>query len=90
MSSSDETVATIDNNGKITPKKIGSTIITATSQDGNKKTTCTVTVLEPSNNNQSNNNNSVTITNGSSDNPSKKDNTIFSDAILPHTGWELV
>lgn len=42
--SSDETVATVDNAGKVTPKKVGSTIITVTSQDGNKKATCTVTV----------------------------------------------
>lgn len=57
--SSDESVATVDNAGKITPKKLGSTIITVTSQDGNKKATCTVTVVEAtkdgsdSNNNQS-------------------------------------
>lgn len=44
--SSDETVATVDNAGRITPKKVGSTIITVTSQDGNKKATCTVTVTE--------------------------------------------
>lgn len=44
--SSDETVATVDNAGKITPKKLGSTIITVTSQDGSKKATCTVTVVE--------------------------------------------
>lgn len=48
-SSSDETVATVDNAGKITPKKVGSTIITVTSQDGNKKATCTVTVTSSSN-----------------------------------------
>lgn len=42
--SSDETVATVNNAGKVTPKKIGSTIITVTSQDGNKKANCTVTV----------------------------------------------
>ena len=42
--SSDETVATVSNAGVITPKKIGSTIITITSQDGNKTATCTVTV----------------------------------------------
>lgn len=47
--SSDETVATVDNAGKITPKKVGSTIITVTSQDGNKKATCTVTVTSSSN-----------------------------------------
>lgn len=42
--SSDESVATVDNAGKVTPKKVGSTIITVTTQDGNKKATCTVTV----------------------------------------------
>lgn len=53
-SSSDETVATVDNAGKITPKKLGSTIITVTSKDGNKKATCTVTVTQASNNNTQN------------------------------------
>ncbi len=53
-SSSDETVATVDNAGKITPKKIGSTIITVTTQDGNKTASCTVTVTEASKNNDDN------------------------------------
>lgn len=57
-SSSDESVATVDNAGKITPKKVGSTVITVTSQDGNKTASCTVTVTQASNNNGSNNNNS--------------------------------
>ena len=47
-SSSDETVAIVDNAGKVTPKKVGSTIITVISQDGNKKATCTVTVTKSS------------------------------------------
>lgn len=47
-SSSDENVATVDNSGKITPKKVGSTIITIVSKDGNKKATCTVTVTQAS------------------------------------------
>ena len=50
--SSDETVATVDNAGKIIPKKVGSTIITVVTQDGNKKATCTVTVTSSSINNQ--------------------------------------
>ena len=47
--SSDESVATVSNAGVVTPIKVGSTIITVTSQDGNKKATCTVTVTEASN-----------------------------------------
>ena len=47
--SSDESVATVSNAGVVTPIKVGSTIITVTSQDGNKKATCTVTVTEVSN-----------------------------------------
>ncbi len=69
--SSDESVATVDNAGKVTPKKIGSTIITVTSQDGNKKANCTVTVVAKStdsgNNNGGNNNNGNT-NNGSTNN----------------------
>lgn len=42
--SSDETVAIVDSTGKVTPKKVGATIITVSSQDGTKKATCTVTV----------------------------------------------
>lgn len=72
-SSSDESVAIVDNAGKITPKKIGSTIITVTSQDGNKKATCTVNVVAASNSNQNNN----VVTN--------VDNTI-SVGKLPQTG----
>ena len=53
--SSDEEVATVDNTGKITPKKVGSTIITVIAQDGNKKATCTVTVTNPSSDGQDTN-----------------------------------
>ncbi len=45
-SSSNPDVATVDNAGKVTPKKIGSTVITAVSDDGNKTATCTVTVVK--------------------------------------------
>lgn len=55
--SSDKTVATVDNAGKVTPKKVGSTIITVTTQDGNKKATCTVTVTDSLSNNPGSNEN---------------------------------
>ena len=90
-SSSDESVATVDNNGKITPKKIGSTIITVVSKDGNKKATCTVTVVAASNNN--NNNNNQGNANGSTNNNTgnktstngEEDKTIATGKI-PQTG----
>ena len=66
--SSDETVATVDNAGNITPKKIGSTIITVTSQDGNKKATCTVTVTEDTTTDNKNNTNNNTTTDNKNNN----------------------
>ena len=44
--SSDEKIATVDKNGKVTAKKIGKTTITATTKDGKKKASCKVTVAE--------------------------------------------
>ena len=44
--SSDESIATVDNTGKVTGKKIGTTTITATARDGSGVSgSCTVTVL---------------------------------------------
>ena len=43
-SSSDEKVATVEN-GKVTAKSIGNTIITVSTEDGTKKATCKVTVI---------------------------------------------
>lgn len=91
-SSSDETVATVDNAGKVTAKKIGSSIITAISQDGNKKATCTVTVYGTgSNNNQSSNTGNNNINNSNSNNsnsvPSKKkDDKTTVSGRLPQAG----
>lgn len=82
--SSDETVATIDNAGKITPKKLGSTIITVVSQDGNKKATCTVTVTATSSNNSGTNG----LNNGSTSSSTKKDTTTATGK-LPQTGLEI-
>lgn len=80
-SSSDESVATVDNNGKITPKKVGSTIITVTSQDGSKKATCTVTVTEAGNGGQDNNGDQ----NNNNNNNGTKDPTV-ADTKIPQTG----
>lgn len=46
-SSTDKTVATIDNTGKITAQSPGVTTISAISVDGNKVTTCMVTISKP-------------------------------------------
>lgn len=85
--SSDEEVATVDNAGKITPKKVGSTIITVITQDGNKKATCTVTVTskgtntnstqKPSTNNTTNGttNNSTSTNNNSNTNTNNSTTT---------------
>lgn len=93
-SSSDESVATIDNEGKITPKKLGSTIITVVSQDGNKKATCTVTVIAKSSNSNTNDdtNNDKNVNSEEIKTPTetktennKKDSTIAPGSI-PYTG----
>ena len=43
-SSSNTSIVSVDQNGKITGKKVGSATITATTKDGGKKATCKVTV----------------------------------------------
>lgn len=48
--SSDESIAAVDENGKVTAKKAGNVTITAKTTDGtNLTSTCTVTVVQPSN-----------------------------------------
>jgi uncharacterized protein YjdB len=46
-SSSDETVATVDEKGVVTPLKVGTTTITVTTVDGNYEASCKVTVVKP-------------------------------------------
>lgn len=100
-SSSDESVATVDNAGNVTPKKIGSTIITVTSQDGSKKATCTVTVTLAQNNGNTNNSNNTSngnLNNGTtsggnktsnSGNGTSKNDSTMSKGSLPKTGLSL-
>ncbi len=94
-SSDNEAVAKVEN-GKVMAISEGTATITATSKDGNKKATCTVSVIEASNNNNQDNNNPETNTpdNGNSNNngttnnnvtDEKKDNTIATGK-LPHAG----
>ena len=92
--SSDESIVTVDNAGKITGKKVGSAIITVTTQDGSKKATCTVTVVannnedndSASNNSENNNSNTDNAGNTNSNaNKSSIDNT-KATGKLPQTG----
>lgn len=46
FASSDKEIATVDNKGKVTAVKEGNADITVTTNDGNKKATCKVTVQE--------------------------------------------
>ncbi len=45
--SSDETIAKVDANGKVTLIKVGKADITVTTKDGNKTAVCTVKVIIP-------------------------------------------
>ncbi|MCO8297263.1 Ig-like domain-containing protein [Tetragenococcus halophilus] len=47
--SSNRDIATVDSNGKVTAVASGTANIEATTNDGNKKATCKVTVAEPGN-----------------------------------------
>ncbi len=94
-SSSDETVATVDNAGRVTAKKVGSAIITATTQDGKKKITSTITVAEKlaGNNNGNTNNGSTNNTNKPQNNNNtnnKKDDPTKAEGKIPQTGENYV
>ena len=100
-SSSDESIATVDNTGKVTPKKVGSTIITVVSEDGIKKATCTVTVTNVSeeednnnpntgnqpntDNNDDNNSNNNTNNNKPSDNNNQPNSNKGDSTTAPGT-----
>lgn len=84
--SSDESVATVDNNGTVTPKKIGSTIITVVSKDGNKKATCTVTVVAASNNNKGNANSGTNNNTGNKTSTDGKEDKTTAKGTIPQTG----
>ena len=43
--SSDESIAIVDENGLVTLKTVGTVVITATSEDGNKQSTSTITMI---------------------------------------------
>lgn len=78
--SSDESVATVNNAGVVTPIKVGSTIITVTSKDGNKKATCTVTVTNTSNVTNDSNNTEKSSSSGSKTEDSSKSETSSSNS----------
>ena len=50
--SSDNTVASVNNDGVVTANKVGAATITVETQDGNKTATCTVTVSPQTGNNE--------------------------------------
>ena len=77
-SSSDESVATVDSEGNVTPVSVGSTIITVTSEDGSITASCTVDVTDPTANNENNNT-------GDEGKDDGKDETVAPEPI-PQTG----
>ena len=101
-SSSDESVATVDNAGRVTPVSVGSTVITVTTQDGNFTASCTVTVVaegegpttdDPSdennndeNNNDNNNNNNNDDGLNSAGKTDPDEDNTTAKGELPYTG----
>lgn len=89
-SSSDETVAKVNNAGVVTGVSVGSAIITAVSEDGNYKATSTVTVTEASSSNENTNSNTNTNTNiNINTNSSSSADTTVASGNLPKAGKEV-
>ena len=92
--SEDESIATIDKEGRVRGIKAGSVKIVATSKEGNKKATTVVNVIDKDNVYVQNKNNANTNINTNNDtdkkiNDVKKDNTT-AKGRLPQTGESLI
>ena len=91
--SEDESIATVDKEGRVKGIKTGSVKIVATSKEGNKTATTIVNVIDKDNvyvqNENKNNANTNTNANINKDNDVKKDNTT-AKGRLPQTGESLI
>ena len=67
-SSSDESIATVDQNGRVTAKKAGTVTITVTSSDGNHKASCSITVQDSNPSSTGNNSKPASGNSGNSGN----------------------
>ena len=91
-SSSDEKIAKVDSNGKVTALKPGTVTIKITAEEGNGDIfeTCTVTVVEDDNENNDNENNNNNNGNNNDDISNiEKDETV-SPTPIPQTGEKLI
>lgn len=79
--SSDEKIATVDKNGKVTPVKEGTVEITVTTEDGSKTAKCTLTVTKDATEEQK--------TDDTKKDETKKDDTT-ADKVLPKTGVDMI
>ncbi len=83
-SSSNEKVASITKTGIITALEKGETIITVTTEDGNKTASCKLTVTE-----KTNTDDDIYKSDGNGNTTNKKDNTI-AKTEFPNTGLRIV